>query len=87
MIQINYTAVVELIALENATIKYSTVQNWYSGNEFGKGGVYNFVTKRGCVQDQIPKYHGLKLKRDQLLLGNIQVVYLSVIILKVSFIQ
>jgi Fe-S cluster assembly protein SufB len=40
MIQINYTAVVELIALENATIKYSTVQNWYSGNEFGKGGVY-----------------------------------------------
>jgi Fe-S cluster assembly protein SufB len=56
-------------ALENATIKYSTVQNWYSGNEFGKGGVYNFVTKRGCVQDQIPKYHGLKLKQDQLLLG------------------
>jgi Fe-S cluster assembly protein SufB len=62
MIQINHAAVVELIALENATI-YSTVQNWYSGNEFGKGGVYNFVTKRGCVQDQIPKYHGLKLKR------------------------
>jgi Fe-S cluster assembly protein SufB len=54
MIQINHAAVVELIALENATIKYSTVQNWYSGNEFGKGGVYNFVTKRGCVQDQIP---------------------------------
>ena len=42
-----HAAVVELIALENATIKYSTVQNWYSGNEFGKGGVYNFVTKRG----------------------------------------
>ena len=42
-----HAAVVELVALENATIKYSTVQNWYSGNEFGKGGVYNFVTKRG----------------------------------------
>jgi len=42
-----HAAVVELIALENANIKYSTVQNWYSGNERGKGGVYNFVTKRG----------------------------------------
>ena len=42
-----HAAVVELIALENASIKYSTVQNWYSGNKFGKGGVYNFVTKRG----------------------------------------
>jgi Fe-S cluster assembly protein SufB len=42
-----HAAVVELIALENATIKYSTVQNWYSGDEFGTGGVYNFVTKRG----------------------------------------
>jgi Fe-S cluster assembly protein SufB len=42
-----HAAIVELIALENASIKYSTVQNWYSGNEFGKGGVYNFVTKRG----------------------------------------
>jgi Fe-S cluster assembly protein SufB len=42
-----HAAVVELIALENAIIKYSTVQNWYSGDEFGTGGVYNFVTKRG----------------------------------------
>ena len=42
-----HAAVVELIALENSNIKYSTVQNWYSGNEFGNGGVYNFVTKRG----------------------------------------
>ena len=42
-----HAAVVELIALENASIKYSTVQNWYSGDPFGKGGVYNFVTKRG----------------------------------------
>ena len=42
-----HAAVVELVALENASIKYSTVQNWYSGNKFGKGGIYNFVTKRG----------------------------------------
>ena len=42
-----HAAVVELVALENATIKYSTVQNWYSGDTRGNGGVYNFVTKRG----------------------------------------
>jgi Fe-S cluster assembly protein SufB len=42
-----HAAVVELIALDNADIKYSTVQNWYAGNKEGKGGIYNFVTKRG----------------------------------------
>jgi Fe-S cluster assembly protein SufB len=42
-----HAAVVELIALDNSFIKYSTVQNWYGGNEKGEGGVYNFVTKRG----------------------------------------
>jgi len=42
-----HAAVVELVALENAEIKYSTVQNWYPGDKDGKGGVYNFVTKRG----------------------------------------
>merc|ERR1712127_1106510 len=43
-------AVVELVALENANIKYSTVQNWYSGDSKGNGGIFNFVTKRGlCV--------------------------------------
>jgi Fe-S cluster assembly protein SufB len=42
-----HAAVVELIALEGATIKYSTVQNWYAGDAEGKGGIYNFVTKRG----------------------------------------
>ncbi|WP_375611898.1 MULTISPECIES: Fe-S cluster assembly protein SufB [unclassified Bartonella] len=42
-----HAAVVELIALENAEIKYSTVQNWYPGDKDGKGGIYNFVTKRG----------------------------------------
>jgi Fe-S cluster assembly protein SufB len=42
-----HAAVVELIALDNAQIKYSTVQNWYPGDEQGRGGIYNFVTKRG----------------------------------------
>jgi Fe-S cluster assembly protein SufB len=45
-----HAAIVELIAFDNANIKYSTVQNWYSGNEAGIGGIYNFVTKRGlCI--------------------------------------
>ncbi|MBJ7539197.1 Fe-S cluster assembly protein SufB [Marinomonas transparens] len=42
-----HAAVVELVAMDNAEIKYSTVQNWYPGDENGKGGIYNFVTKRG----------------------------------------
>mgnify|MGYP003327335310 CR=1 FL=1 len=42
-----HAAVVELVALDNASIKYSTVQNWYAGDKDGKGGIYNFVTKRG----------------------------------------
>ena len=42
-----HAAVVELVALENAEIKYSTVQNWYTGDKEGRGGIYNFVTKRG----------------------------------------
>ena len=45
-----HAAVVELVALDNARIKYSTVQNWYPGDKNGKGGIYNFVTKRGKCQ-------------------------------------
>ncbi len=45
-----HAAVVELVALDNAEIKYSTVQNWYPGNKEGKGGIYNFVTKRGICK-------------------------------------
>ncbi|MDQ2890973.1 MAG: Fe-S cluster assembly protein SufB, partial [Gemmatimonadota bacterium] len=45
-----HAAVVELVALDNATVKYSTVQNWYAGDADGKGGIYNFVTKRGKAQ-------------------------------------
>ena len=45
-----HAAVVELVALDNAEIKYSTIQNWYPGDEEGRGGIYNFVTKRGICK-------------------------------------
>jgi Fe-S cluster assembly protein SufB len=50
-----HAAVVELVALDNAEIKYSTVQNWYPGDKDGKGGIYNFVTKRGDCRGQKSK--------------------------------
>ena len=50
-----HAAVVELVALDNATIKYSTVQNWYPGDKQGKGGIYNFVTKRGICKGATSK--------------------------------
>jgi len=50
-----HAAVVELIALDRAEIKYSTVQNWYPGDKEGKGGIYNFVTKRGACRGQSSK--------------------------------
>ncbi|MCZ6614253.1 MAG: Fe-S cluster assembly protein SufB, partial [Chloroflexi bacterium] len=50
-----HAAVVELITLDNAEIKYSTIQNWYPGDEEGKGGIYNFVTKRGKCEGRNSK--------------------------------
>ncbi len=50
-----HAAVVELVALDDAEIKYSTVQNWYAGDENGKGGIYNFVTKRGLCSGKNSK--------------------------------
>jgi Fe-S cluster assembly protein SufB len=50
-----HAAVVELVAMDDAEIKYSTVQNWYPGDENGKGGIYNFVTKRGLCQGKNSK--------------------------------
>ncbi|MFZ1827564.1 MAG: Fe-S cluster assembly protein SufB [Candidatus Competibacteraceae bacterium] len=50
-----HAAVVELVALDDATIKYSTVQNWYPGDAEGKGGIYNFVTKRGLCKGRNSK--------------------------------
>jgi len=50
-----HAAVVELVALDDAEIKYSTVQNWYPGDSLGKGGIYNFVTKRGACRGKRAK--------------------------------
>ena len=50
-----HAAVVELVAMEGAEIKYSTVQNWYPGDEQGRGGIYNFVTKRGACRGRASK--------------------------------
>ena len=50
-----HAAVVELVALDNATIKYSTVQNWYPGDKEGRGGIFNFVTKRGACRGRNSK--------------------------------
>jgi Fe-S cluster assembly protein SufB len=60
-----HAAVVELIAMENAQIKYSTVQNWYPGDEKGRGGIYNFVTKRGMC-----KGHNSKISWTQVETGS-----------------
>tara|TARA_B110000503_G_scaffold133679_1_gene211590 strand:+ start:1013 stop:2518 length:1506 start_codon:yes stop_codon:yes gene_type:complete len=57
-----HAAVVELIALDDAQIKYSTVQNWYPGNSEGKGGIYNFVTKRGLCKGKNSKISWTQLE-------------------------
>ena len=59
-----HAAVVELVALDNAEIKYSTVQNWYPGDEQGRGGIYNFVTKRGVC------HHSAKISWTQVETGS-----------------
>ncbi len=60
-----HAAIVEIIAEKNAEVKYSTVQNWYPGDKDGKGGIFNFVTKRGCAREKIQRYPGHRLKPDQ----------------------
>ncbi|MCL2072434.1 MAG: Fe-S cluster assembly protein SufB [Marinilabiliaceae bacterium] len=50
-----HAAIVEIVVLENAEVKYSTVQNWYPGDKYGKGGIYNFVTKRGLCKGDYSK--------------------------------
>jgi Fe-S cluster assembly protein SufB len=57
-----HAAVVELVAMDNAEIKYSTIQNWYSGDEDGKGGIYNFVTKRGACRGKNSKISWTQLE-------------------------
>jgi Fe-S cluster assembly protein SufB len=82
-----HAAVVELVALENANIKYSTVQNWYSGNEFGKGGVYNFVTKRGLCAGSNSKISWTQVETGSSITWKYPSCLLLVIIHKVNFIQ
>jgi len=57
-----HAAIVELVALDNAEIKYSTVQNWYAGDEDGRGGIYNFVTKRGLCSGKNSKISWTQLE-------------------------
>ncbi len=72
-----HAAVVELVAMEGATIKYSTVQNWYPGDEEGRGGIYNFVTKRGICRGR-----GAKISWTQVETGSaITWKYPSVVLL------
>src|SRR5260370_14497643 len=57
-----HAAVVELVALDDAEIKYSTIQNWYPGDKNGRGGVYNFVTKRGDCRGKSSKISWTQLE-------------------------
>lgn len=66
-----HAAVVELIAHADAEIKYSTVQNWYPGDKEGKGGIYNFVTKRGICEGANAKISWTQVKRGRPLPGSI----------------
>ena len=67
-----HAAVVELVALDDAEIKYSTVQNWYPGNSEGKGGIYNFVTKRGDCRGNNSKIPGPRSRPAPRSPGNIR---------------
>jgi len=69
-----HAAVVELVALDNADIKYSTVQNWYAGDANGKGGIYNSSLNGVCVKELILKFLGRRWKLVRQLLGSIPVV-------------
>ena len=64
-----HAAVVELIALDNAQIKYSTVQNWYPGDEQGRGGIYNFVTKRGLCKGRNSKISWTQVETGSAITG------------------
>lgn len=59
-----HAAVVELVTLKDAEIKYSTVQNWYAGDEEGRGGIFNFVTKRGLCEGENSKISWTQVWRE-----------------------
>ena len=66
-----HAAIVEIIAEERAEVKYSTVQNWYAGDREGRGGVYNFVTKRGLCRGDHSKISWTRWRPDRRSHGNI----------------
>ena len=72
-----HAANVELVALDDAEIKYSTVQNWYPGDENGVEGYIILLQKEEAVEEKILKFLGHKSKQGQQLHGNIQVVFLQ----------
>ncbi len=81
-----HAAVVELVAMENAEIKYSTVQNWYPGDKQGKGGIYNFVTKRGICKGDHAKISWTQVETGSAITWKYPSVILKVIILSGDFI-
>ena len=70
-----HAAVVELVALDNAQIKYSTVQNWYPGDKEGKGGIYNFVTKRGKCAARTRRFPGRRWRPVRRSPGSIRAAF------------
>lgn len=70
-----HAAVVELVAHKGAEIKYSTVQNWFPGDKNGKGGIYNFVTKRGICAGAYSKISWTQVETDRPSLGNTRVAF------------
>ena len=68
-----HAAVVELIALDDAEIKYSTVQNWYPGDEEGRGGIYNFVTKRGACRGRNSKISWTQIETGLILISRLSI--------------
>ncbi len=82
-----HAAVVELVALDDAEIKYSTVQNWYPGDKNGKGGIYNFVTKRGDCRGKNSKISGPRSRPARPLPGNIPRASCAATIRAASFIR
>ena len=69
-----HAAVVEIVVLKDAEVKYSTVQNWYPGDKEGKGGIYNFVTKRGICKGDNARLSWTQVETVRLSRGNIRVV-------------
>ena len=79
-----HAAVVEIVALDNAEVNYSTVQNWYAGDEEGVGGIYNFVTKRGLCKGYKSKISWTQVEAGSAITWKYPVLFLKVIIQLVS---